>query len=152
MAARSERARPTSARGDVAGADRRGTGGEPDEAREARVPPDHDGGAPRPGAARSRHALRVDHAGQRAERLDHPGPRPVDEVAVDPVHAALAHGGDRAEPLPAAEERPRRPLPVAADDDAVRAPLDDRLQREPGVRERLGAGDALAAGPLDELA
>ena len=73
----------------------------------------------------------------------------MNQVAVHRRHAPLADGGHRRERLPAAKELLRGGRAVAADDDALRAPLHDRLQRKPRVRERLRAGDALAARALD---
>ena len=119
------------------------------EACDRESPGHHERRSPTRRSGRSRHALRMDRARQRAERLDHPGARPVDEVPVHPEHPALP-ARNRGEPLPSAEEV-LRPLPVTADDDAVRPPLDDRLQGERGYGKGSAAGDALAAGQPDEL-
>src|SRR5262245_23282183 len=94
----------------------------------------------------------MDHARQGAQRVDHPGPRPMHHVAIDGIHAALAHSADRAEPLPAAEHLVDTALSVTSDDDPIGAALDDGFEREPRIGERLGPGDALAARALDELA
>ncbi len=70
----------------------------------------------------------MQEAGERAQAVDDPGARPVEEVAFDRVNAPLAHGRQEGEVLPLAEPLVKRRLAVEGEPDPLGPP---RVERAP---------------------